>query len=236
VRPPGGTFTEIYSSNQYKGCGEFVVRGDDLYLFVERVAGGTAVLKYTEIDDTTPPSVPANVQAEALTTTSIKVTWSASTDNVGVAGYQVYRNGIQTSSLDSTIYVDTKLLLNTTYSYTVSAYDAAGNYSAQSSPQAVATTLGFGKTGQEGITGGVGLNNIGLLARIWGKFTYVDSVTFLLDDGSGQPAKCTAPPGVTLDPAWDFVTATGIVSCRIEGQDVVGILKLRNQADIEVLQ
>ncbi len=43
-RPAGGSFSQIYSSNAYKSCGEFVIRGSELYLFAEKVSGGTAVL------------------------------------------------------------------------------------------------------------------------------------------------------------------------------------------------
>jgi len=90
--------------------------------------------------DTQAPSVPTNVQATALSATSVRVTWTASTDNVGVAGYNIYRNGSQVGTSITTSYTDTGLQGITTYSYTVSAYDAAGNYSAQSSPPVTATT------------------------------------------------------------------------------------------------
>jgi chitodextrinase/uncharacterized protein YdeI (BOF family) len=90
--------------------------------------------------DTTPPSVPTNVQASALSSSSIQVTWTASTDNRGVEGYKVFRNGGQVGTTAATSYSDAGLLPGTEYSYTVSAYDGDGNQSAQSSPPAVATT------------------------------------------------------------------------------------------------
>ena len=91
--------------------------------------------------DTTPPSVPTNVQASGITSTSVTISWTASTDNVGVAGYKVFRNGTQVATVTSgTSYQNTSLTPNTTYAYTVSAYDQAGNNSAQSSPVS-ATTL-----------------------------------------------------------------------------------------------
>ena len=93
--------------------------------------------------DTTPPSVPAGVTATATGSTTINVAWQASTDNVGVAGYTVYRNGsaIATLSAAYTSLTDSGLSPSTSYSYTVDAFDAAGNHSAQSSPPASATTL-----------------------------------------------------------------------------------------------
>src|SRR5262249_19751619 len=71
------------------------------------------------------------------------LTWSASTDNVGVAGYRIYRNGsvAPVATVTGSTYQDTGLSANTTYSYTVAAYDAVGNVSAQSKA-ASATTPG----------------------------------------------------------------------------------------------
>ena len=91
--------------------------------------------------DITPPSVPSGVTATTLSCTSIRVGWSVSTDDVRVIGYKIYRNGVYRSARMTTSYTDTSLLPNTTYSYTVLAYDAAGNTSAQSSPPATARTL-----------------------------------------------------------------------------------------------
>jgi chitodextrinase len=89
--------------------------------------------------DTTPPSVPTNLSATAVSSSQINLSWSPSSDNVGVAGYQVFRNGTQISSTTATSYMDANLAAFTTYSYAVAAFDAAGNVSAQSTA-AVATT------------------------------------------------------------------------------------------------
>jgi len=91
--------------------------------------------------DTQPPSVPTNVTAMPMSPTSIRITWSASTDNWGVKGYKAYRNGNQVGTTSSTSFTNTGLTPSTTYSYTVAAYDSAGNVSAQSSPPAEATTM-----------------------------------------------------------------------------------------------
>jgi hypothetical protein len=84
--------------------------------------------------DTIQPSTPANLQATAIANTKMNLSWNASTDNVGVTGYRVYRDGIQVADVSSTTYKDTGLSKNTTYVYTVSAYDAAGNESSQATP------------------------------------------------------------------------------------------------------
>jgi chitodextrinase len=91
--------------------------------------------------DTQPPSVPAGLAATAVSASQVNLTWNASTDNVGVTGYTVYRGGIAiaTTSANSTSYPDTTVAPSTTYSYTVDAFDAAGNHSAQSSNASVTT-------------------------------------------------------------------------------------------------
>jgi hypothetical protein len=94
--------------------------------------------------DNIPPSIPTNLSATAVSSSEISLTWGASTDTggSGVAGYNIYRNGNLINGLSTTNYTDGVLSPNTQYCYTVSAYDAAGNVSAQSS-QFCATTLSF---------------------------------------------------------------------------------------------
>jgi glucosylceramidase len=90
--------------------------------------------------DTTPPSAPAGLSASGTTSSSTALDWAASTDNVGVTGYDVYRNGTQVGTSTGTSYTDTGLSAATAYSYTVKAYDAAGNLSAASNTAAVTTS------------------------------------------------------------------------------------------------
>ncbi|MFB9337399.1 alpha-amylase family glycosyl hydrolase [Actinoplanes octamycinicus] len=87
--------------------------------------------------DTTAPSAPAGLTATARNTT-VSLTWTASTDDVAVAGYQIVRGGtVLTSSTNA--YTDRGLAAKTAYSYTVKAVDAAGNVSAASSAVSVTT-------------------------------------------------------------------------------------------------
>jgi chitodextrinase len=93
------------------------------------------------VPDITAPSTPTGLAATAASSSQINLSWNASTDNVGVTGYNVYRGGIQIATLGAvTTYQNTGLTASTAYSYTVQAFDAAGNVSAQSS-SASATTL-----------------------------------------------------------------------------------------------
>src|SRR5439155_17579723 len=87
------------------------------------------------------PSTPAGLIATAAGATTINLTWTASTDNVGVSAYIVKRDGVQVATPSATNYADTGLSVATTYSYTVAARDAAGNISPDSASVS-ATTAG----------------------------------------------------------------------------------------------
>ncbi len=91
--------------------------------------------------DTEPPTVPTNLAANAVSGTQVDLTWTASTDNIGVTGYNVYRDSVNIGSSATTSYSDTTCSPNTTYTYEVTAYDAAENESGMSTP-AVVTTPG----------------------------------------------------------------------------------------------
>src|SRR4029077_13543274 len=90
--------------------------------------------------DTTAPSTPGSLTATAASTSQINLSWTASTDNVGVTGYRVYRAGTLIATVGAvTAYQNTGLTAATTYSYTVQAIDAAGNASGQSNAAAATT-------------------------------------------------------------------------------------------------
>jgi hypothetical protein len=83
--------------------------------------------------DTTPPSKPGNFQKTSATTTNIATSWTASTDNVGVKGYRLYRGSVLAGTVTGTSYTFSGLTCNTTYSLEVEATDAAGNVSQRAS-------------------------------------------------------------------------------------------------------
>ena len=98
------------------------------------------------IADTTPPTAPTNLAASAVSSSQINLSWTASTDNVGVTGYLVERcqgagctTFAQIATPTTTTYNDTTVAANASYSYRVRATDAAGNLS-QYSNVASATT------------------------------------------------------------------------------------------------
>ncbi len=98
------------------------------------------VYEYPGVIDTEPPTVPQNLEAQAISSERIDLTWDASSDNIAVAGYRIYRGGVQIATTSTPSYSDTGLSPATTYTYAVSAYDAHLNESGLSSPVS-ATTL-----------------------------------------------------------------------------------------------
>ena len=128
-----------------------------------------------EVTDTTAPTTPTNLAATAVNPTRVDLSWTASTDNIGVTGYDVFRNGIFLVAVGATTtYQDTSVLPATAYSYEVRAFDAAANRSGFSNAAPVttptATTLSFTpvddahvRAGQPttnfGATGGLSVDN-----------------------------------------------------------------------------
>jgi YVTN family beta-propeller protein len=134
--------------------------------------------------DTTAPSVPGNLQASAVNSTRIDLTWNASTDNAGgsgLAGYRVYRDGGATpiATVATNSYSNTGLTAGTNYSYQVRAYDNAGNESAASgSASATTTAAPVWSTGDIGAVAAGG--------------SFVDNGTSMTITGSGADIWSTA--------------------------------------------
>src|SRR3989344_1944012 len=106
----------------------------------------------TPSTDTTPPSVPTNLTATAVSSSQINLSWTASTDASGIGGYKIYRGGslLTTTTGTATTYSNTSLSANTTYSYTVAAYDTVtpSNTSAQSGSASATTLTGLPPSGE----------------------------------------------------------------------------------------
>jgi len=86
--------------------------------------------------DTQAPTAPSNLSTTSATATSVSLSWTASTDNVGVTGYDVYSNGTKVASIAATSYTVGGLACGTNYTVGVEAYDAAGNHSTRSTATA----------------------------------------------------------------------------------------------------
>jgi chitodextrinase len=91
--------------------------------------------------DTEPPTQPGNFTATPVDAARIALSWTASTDNVGVAGYRVLRDGVHIANVSGTTFTDTGLAPSTRYAYQVVAFDAAGNGSTAASASATTPEL-----------------------------------------------------------------------------------------------
>ncbi len=98
--------------------------------------------------DTTPPTAPTHVMANATSATSVSLAWMASTDSNGVTGYNVFRNGVllTPAPVATASYTDSTASPGATYQYTVDAVDGAGNTSSMSTPP-TPVTMPLGATG-----------------------------------------------------------------------------------------
>ena len=141
--PAGTTFSDtgLIASTSYS----YRVRADDA-AGNDSAYSNTASATTQTPADTTPPTAPTNLTATAASTTQINLTWTASTDNVGVTGYKVERcsgaacaNFVQIATPTTTTFNDTGLTASTSYSYRVRANDAAGNNSAYSNTASATT-------------------------------------------------------------------------------------------------
>jgi hypothetical protein len=132
----------------------------------------------TAAPDTTAPSVPGTPTQTAITDTTVSVSWPASTDDVAVTAYRVYRGGVLQATVAGTSATLTGLSPLTNYAITVAAGDAAGNWSAQSSALSV-TTLATPGTLPKGIG-------------------------FIRPDGHGWYELVSGASLAPADPAWVF--------------------------------
>ncbi len=113
------------------------------------VSPASNIASVTTPADTTPPTGPTNLTATAAGPTEVDLSWSASSDDVAVAGYQVFRDGVQIATSVTASYADTATQATTTYTYSVFANDTGGNVSAASNSALITTpaqptTLMFG--------------------------------------------------------------------------------------------
>ena len=115
-------------------CGTSYVLGVEAFDAAGNTSARPAITATTSAcADTTPPTAPASFSAGTTGTTSIATSWAASTDNVGVAGYTLYRNGVSAGTATSPLFTFAGLTCGTSYTLGVEAFDAAGNVSPRAS-------------------------------------------------------------------------------------------------------
>ncbi len=172
-----GSGTTTYSDSPVgAGTHQYQVRAVDAAGNVSDPSNQASVT----VPDSQKPTPPGNLSATGVSASQIDLSWQASTDNVGVTGYRVFRGPIEIASLGggATTYSDSGLAPGT-YSYTVSAVDAAGNLSdpsnsASATTQSPAQTLTLSPTADARVAAGTATTNYG--------------TSYLRVDGATNPA------------------------------------------------
>lgn len=93
------------------------------------------------ITDTIIPVAPTNLITKIKSYNKVKLSWTAASDNIAVAGYKIFRDNILIANIHSLVFNDHELIASTTYQYAVIAYDKAGNNSATSTVATVTTPI-----------------------------------------------------------------------------------------------
>ncbi len=143
------------------------------------------------------PSVPIGLTATAVSTSQIDLSWTASTDNASVAGYQVFRDDLFIATSTATTYSDTGLSPSTLYSYNVTAFDPSMNISAQSAT-ATATTFDVPPPDEDDPDGGTGSGSGQVLILRYLSVS-PDLQSALIRFGVNLPVQATVYWGETTD-------------------------------------
>ncbi|ELR70752.1 hypothetical protein C900_03360 [Fulvivirga imtechensis AK7] len=159
----------------------------------------------TGVPDTEAPTTPTGLTASNVTATAVNLSWNASSDNVGVTGYNIYRGGTLLTTVSGSSHTVTGLSPQTSYTFTVSARDAANNESGMSNSVNI-TTLDLA-----GCTGGISAypynegfeNTIGA----WTQSTD-DDVNWTVD-ANGTPSSGTGPSSAAQGSYYIYVEASG---------------------------
>jgi chitodextrinase len=225
----GNSWTQIYATTSSDGgVDEFTVSGSGRHVRVYGTQRGTQwgySLWEFEVygtgggggGDTQPPTAPGNLRSTGTTSSSASLAWNASTDNVGVTGYDVQQDGSTVTTVSGTSTTVSGLAASTTYQFRVRARDAAGNTSGFSNTISV-TTQGGG--------GGGGVMAAAPYLYAWGEppapgtvmsATGVKwfTIAFVLSDGSCNPAWDGTGP---ITGGWHASTISAI---RAAGGDVI---------------
>lgn len=171
--------------------------------------------------DTVAPTVPAGLTTSSVTTSSLTLTWTASTDNVGVTGYEVRRNGsISHGVATGTTRNITGLTQNTDYTFEVRARDAAGNWSGWSAAAPVTTLTSTDTTAPTPPTGLSYTATSGSLTVSWGAGSDNVGVTgYDVRIDGGAPTTVPASPREYTFPGLDANTS---YTLEVRSRDAAG--------------
>jgi lysophospholipase L1-like esterase len=244
ANPPTGTWVSIGTATSGSQSG--LAANVTYYAQVRSVdatgnisaASSVASATTTASTDTTAPTVPTAVDAVATSATQVAVTWTASTDAVGVTGYRVLRDGILIGTPTATSYTDTTVSASSSYTYTVQAYDAAGNVSASSTGDTVTTPAASGDVSAPTVTlgspsSGATLTGTVAVTGTASDNTGVTSVSILLN-GSSVLGFATITGG-SWSYSWNTTTtANGTWSLTARAADAAGNLTSTSAISVTV--
>jgi chitodextrinase len=186
------------------------------------------------VTDTQPPTAPTNLAAGPVTATQVPLSWSASTDDQGIAGYRVFRGAAQVGDVPGTSFTDTTVAPSTTYAYTVKAYDGGGNVSPASDALSVTTPAGDTTPPTVSLTApanGATVSGTTNLTAGASDASGIAGLQFLLD-GSPFGAEDTSAP---YSLAWDSTTvANGSHTLAARARDGAGNLATSTGAMVTV--
>ncbi len=195
----GNTVTKYSSYSVLQSAtGEGWATETDIYgtvFYVKVAAGSVKTIVASKKEDIDPPTAPTNLQSTKQTGNTISLSWTASTDDVAVVGYQVFRNGVNVTPnlVQATTYTDTGLSAETTYSYYVIAKDSVGTVSPNSNKINVTTKPETSKTTIVTFT----INNA---TTYWGQNVYITGNISELSNWS--PANAKGPASCPNYPTW----------------------------------
>jgi Domain of unknown function (DUF4434)/F5/8 type C domain/Domain of unknown function (DUF5109)/Fibronectin type III domain len=196
--------------------------------------------------ETSSPTTPTGLTATDVDAQTIDLSWTASTDNVGIAGYEIYRNGdlVKTIYGTATSFTDSQLNSSTSYSYQVAAFDAAGNTSGESTSAAASTTaapdnslnLALGKSYTASTPASSSYpdtNGTELTDGVFGAASYTDSAwqgrltgspfTFTVDLGSDETFQEIDSDWLQVDSAAIYLPAQIQVSVSTDGTNFTSV-------------
>jgi len=191
---------------------------------------GTVVV----LADSTAPTTPGNFIASTVSSTQINLSWDASTDSVGVENYKIFRDGTAIATVLLTSFSDTGLTAGTTYSYTIKAFDAAGNASVPAI--VIGTTKGSSDTVQPtvSITKPIADSNISgsvVILALTGDNVGVVGVRFVLDGANLGEEDAYSPFSIT----WNTATASdGPHILSAVARDAAGNTRISGSVNVTV--
>ena len=202
---------------------------DDVRIYNKTLSASDIGLLYNATNDITTPSQVTGLTATAVSGSQISLSWSTATDNIGVVGYAISRNGayIATLPFSKLSYQDSGLNTATTYKYRVSALDAVGNSGAASS-EASATT-------KDDVPPAVSITTPADGATVGGTVTIdasasdnigVTEVEFTLNDSVLQIGFTTGAATSPYAKSWDTTkTENGEHTLTVTAKDAAGNVK-----------